>query len=396
MPLYRYSATDDRGALHRGEQSASSEAGLAAALAGRGLTLVEASDRLESGGGGRLGPGEAAELTRQLAGLTGSGRALPGGLRALAEEMENRSIRRVLSTLADEVEQGRPLDEALDHLGSRVPDSLRGIIRAAGRSGKVAEILGESARLQQLGIELRRRLWTSLAYPMVLLAFFLLIFYFVAFYVIADFENIYADFGVNLPWTTIVLIRAARFAREFGLAVGGALLAIGLGVLVANWASGGRLGRPLVSRLPVLGAVWKSTAMAEFCHLLSLLMEAGVPLAEALPMAGGATRDPDLAWGGRAAAAGVVAGELLPRAVARAGVFPNGFARLIDWAEGGGSLPGALRVAGALFEARARPQARAAGAVFTVIVVMMVLFGVGFMIAALYMPLIQLISELSG
>jgi type II secretory pathway component PulF len=199
-----------------------------------------------------------------------------------------------------------------------------------------------------------------------------------------------------LPWTTIVLIRAARFAREFGLAVGGALLAIGLGVLVANWASGGRLGRPLVSRLPVLGAVWKSTAMAEFCHLLSLLMEAGVPLAEALPMAGGATRDPDLAWGGRAAAAGVVAGELLPRAVARAGVFPNGFARLIDWAEGGGSLPGALRVAGALFEARARPQARAAGAVFTVIVVMMVLFGVGFMIAALYMPLIQLISELSG
>jgi type II secretory pathway component PulF len=113
-------------------------------------------------------------------------------------------------------------------------------------------------------------------------------------------------------------------------------------------------------------------------------------------MAGCATRDPEIARGSRNAAAGVGAGEPFPQAIARAEVFPHGFGRLVAWAEGCGSLPDALRVAGELFEARARPQARATAAVFTVIVVMMVLFGVGFMIAALYMPLIQLISELSG
>lgn len=345
---------------------------------------------------GNLSRDEAAELTGRLAGLTASGLALPDGLRALGAELDRPRLRRMFEHLARAIERGESLDVALDGAGGRFPADLRGLAVAAVRSGRVTEILGESARLQRLGLQLRRRIWLGLAYPFLLLSAFSALFLVLSVYVIGEFENIYADFGIDLPWMTIALLKVAHFFRDSGwILVVGPLLLWALAT-IGGLAIGARARRRVVGSIPLLGPLWRSTTMAEFSHLLALLVQNDVPLPEALSLAGRATRDGDVVDACEQAARDVEAGGALADSIERFEAFPPGFAALLRWAERGRSLPEALHVAGELFEARARPQASFLTTFVTIVVVFLVVFGSSFLMTALYLPLIRLISALSG
>lgn len=395
MPLYRYKASDSQSREQHGETTARNPDELRKILSSRGLTLLQIQEQ-EPGTPPGLGPRDAAELTHQLAGLTKSGLTLPEGLRALSAELESRPLRRVLALLATEIEAGESLEKALEKWGSSFPASLRGIVKAASQSGRMAEVLGESARLQRVSIELRRRIWLGLSYPLGLFLVFLAVFVAISVFVINDFENIYRDFGVSLPIMTMALIRFAEFLRDSGWILLAGLGGVWLLMTLGGLFMGSRARSRLIARIPLIGSVWRSASLAEFCHLLALLLEADLPLPEALPLAGDATRDDELAWASRWAAAEVDRGRSFPDSISHTRVFPQGLARLISWAEKGQSLPESLHVAGELFEARARPHAAAAVAVFTAIIVYLVLMGIAFMLTALYLPLVKLISELSG
>lgn len=394
MPRYRYRATDGEGESRTGVEEASGPDDLASRLSARGLRLEEAE--IEGGGKGALSASATAELTAQLAGLTATGRALPEGLRALASELQDPMLAGPLRVLADDVEGGRPLEKALSEREGMFPPSMRGLVHAAARSGRVAEVLGESARLQRVGVDLRRRLWMSLLYPFALLAFFLLVFVGLSVTIVGEYEKIFEDFGLQLPRVTVVMVQISRFLRSLGWGLPVAAIVIAVGAAALGMFSGDRLIRRWASKLPLVGPLWRFTSMAEYSHLLALLVDSRIALPEALPMAGDATRDEDLAWASREAAKRVKEGASLAEAVSRTSVYPAGFAKLLSWAEANRSLPEALHVAGEIFEARARPQATFVGAFFMVVVITLVLLGVSLLLTALYLPLIQLISELSG
>ena len=91
----------------------------------------------------------------------------------------------------------------------------------------------------------------------------------------------------------------------------------------------------------------------------------------------------------------VESGESLSQAMAERSRFPIGLPRLLRWAENQKSLPEVLHMAGSMFEARARAQSTFVGIVLNFLCVLMV-FGMVLIVPALFMPLITLISRLSG
>jgi type II secretory pathway component PulF len=339
---------------------------------------------------------DAAELTGGLAGLTATGLPLPDGLRALGAELERPRLRRAFLELAQAIERGEPLDQALARIGGNLPPDLAGLATAAVRSGQVTQVLGESARLQRLRSQLRRWIWIGLAYPALLLSFFTGLVVLISTLVIRQFEEIFSDFGIALPWVTMVIIRLARFFSESGWILVTGPLVVWLFIAFFGIAIGSRARIRVVRSIPLLGPAWLSTTMAEFCHLLAILVESCVPLPEALTLAGSATRDEELVDSCNRAAGAIEAGSSLADAMDQDGDFVPGFSRLLRWAEQSRSLPEALHVAGELFEARARPQAAFLTTFVTIAVVFLVLFGTGFTLIALFLPLIKLLVELSG
>jgi general secretion pathway protein F len=208
---------------------------------------------------------------------------------------------------------------------------------------------------------------------------------------------IYRDFGVNLPVMTWFLLSLAGAIER----IGWGLVLVPVAALGLFWLAGeSRLstaaGRRFVRWIPLLGPLRRWTSLTKFSHLLALLLESRMPLTTALPLAGEGVRDADLAATGRAIARDLEAGGALIPAIVRWRLLPRGFTRILAWAEGHQALPEALHMAGEMFEARARAQAAFVGIFCLVVAVVSLILGVGFLVVALYLPLFQLISVLSG
>jgi type II secretory pathway component PulF len=152
----------------------------------------------------------------------------------------------------------------------------------------------------------------------------------------------------------------------------------------------------VAAKIPVIGRVWKYISWAEYCHLLALLLESRLTLPEAVRLAGEGVQNSDLARASHVMAEEVEQGAPLAQALRYRREFPPGLSRLLRWAADNNAVADILHIAGEMFEARARAQSTFAGTVMAVLSVVIVLGGVCVVIPGLFLPLITLISRLSG
>lgn len=355
------------------------------------------ADAADVGDSGRPLPEEdVAWMAGQIGDLTKCSLPLPSGLRALGEEVGSRRLRRVLFGLARALESGMTLDAAVASQGRRLPAHLRGLVLAGMQSGRIGEVLGRFAGYTNVGTDLRRTLGLKLLYPIFTVLFAIGIFIFVCVAVMSGFARIFKDFGIPLPTLTRFVIGiAAGVSRMWWPFLQGLLTLAVLG-LIASVVLRREARRTLYSAFPLVGPVWHLTGLAEFCHLLALLLESEVPLVEALTLAGEGVEDGSILAASREAAREVAQGRPLSAAVSRRSLFPEGFARILGWAEKNRGLPEALHMAGEMFVARARAQASFLSTLCSVLAVLSILGGVAVVVLALMIPLITLISRLAG
>ncbi len=344
----------------------------------------------------KLSGSEAAELSGHLAGLARADLPMASGLAALAEELPRGPLQRSMKDLAGRIEAGMSLAEAIEDHKGQIPPHLRGLVIAGSRSQRLGDVLSKFSGYVEIGTELRRRLWLTMAYPMLSMGIAIAIFSFVSSILVPQFEAIFRDFGIGLPGVTIAALEIAHAVSALGPAL--FLLVAGLGVLVLYSHLFLRPGtlRALLSQLPIVGGVWRWTSLAEFCHLLGLLLENRLPLPEALRLTGEGVHDADVEKSCLQMAESVESGQSLARSMLERRFLPAGLPRLIHWGERQGSLAEVLHMAGEMFEARASAQATFAGTVLSVLSVLMILWGFITIVVGLMLPLVTLISRLAG
>lgn len=395
--------------------------------------------RDERGDRGELSPDDAARLSQHVAGAAGAGLPLGPGLRALAEESPRRRFRNALRALADDVERGVPLDEAVAADAAAIPPHLRGIIRAGARSGDIGEVLGRFSAVAAVGAELKRSFWSALAYPTLAVVLAVALMAMVDGLIVSRFEAIFSDFGIQLPTMTRALLAVSHAVRVSWPLLIGLVLALLVAWLFVMVGLPRASRNALLARLPLIGPLWRYTASAQFCQLLAALLESRLPLPEALRLTGAGIEDATIDLACRTMAASVEQGASLAaamegrppspppgpfaplgtpmagpgfdrpspptprawaeseqgrRAILRA--IPPGLPRLLKWAEGRSATVEVLQMAAESFQARSRAEASFGGAVLAVLAMIGVLLGVFVVVVGLFLPLIRLVSMLSG
>ncbi len=345
---------------------------------------------------GGLTPDETLELSARMGGLARAGLPMGSGLAAMAEELPRGRLRSAMQSLAHAMDSGRTVSEAIEHEANRIPPHLRGLVSAGVRSGRLGEVLDGFSRYATTGTELRRRLALGLAYPAASLLTTTLIFTFVGLAVVPQFEAIFKDFGIPLPGVTILVLEVARRTVDIWRTILFLVIATMATVVIARVFLPTAILRGLAGHLPVVGGVWRWTGLADFCHWLALLIEQGLPMPEALRLAGQASQDSRVQGGADRLAAEVEEGRSLGDAVADGEALPARLARLIRWGEKRGGLPEILHMAGEMFAARAAAHSSFASAALSVACFILVIIGVSLVILGLMLPMITLISRLSG
>jgi type II secretory pathway component PulF len=365
------------------------------------MTLTDHEQPGNNGDGPGKGPAalsseEVARLSGQIALLARTGLPLSTGLTALGEELPAGGLRAAIENLAVAIEAGQPLEQAIKSQGDHIPPHIQGLVIAGVRSGRLGDLLGRYASYSSVRHELHRKLWLSLAYPLLSMVAALALFLFVCVFLVRQFEMIFRDFGVPLPTLTIVILRIAAVANQIWPVVLIIAVALLIGWLGSRLFLNEKTRGQLAAHIPLIGRIWRCTALSEFFHLLALLLESEMKLPEALDLAGRATPDADVETAAARMATEIRDGAELAVALRTQRLIPSGVPPLVEWGQKAGDLPSILHAIAEMFEAKAPSLVTFAGTVFGVLALLAVLWGVFLVVCGLILPMINLISVLSG
>jgi general secretion pathway protein F len=395
MPRYRYNAVDAAGKPASGELEA---AGLEAArqeLSAAGLDpqSISLSEVPQPGRRqGWLSTEEAVELARGLAEMTKAGLPLAGGLRAMARDLPRGRLPEVLRQMSSQLEAGATLDQVIQAQGRRFPAHVRGLVLAGLRSGRLAEVLEEFVDAERAQIELRWRIWLSLAYPIVLLSIIAILLVFLQVVIMPTFVGVFQDFEVSLPAITKLFLQTAG---PVTWVLGGALVLVAAAAFLVAAMRRVAWVPPLLYRVPLIGPLWRFGRLAQFSRLMGVLLEQAVPLPEALRLTAAGLRDAYLAEGCRQAADGVESGRPLAECLASQPKFPPSMIPLVDWGQRARAMADSFRASAEMFEGRVQTQGIFLETVLVPLMFLVIALFIGFFIVAMFLPLISLVQSLT-
>jgi type IV pilus assembly protein PilC len=239
---------------------------------------------------------------------------------------------------------------------------------------------------------MKSKIKSALTYPAAVMVVACVVIGIIMVVVIPAFENVFSSFGADLPGPTLFVMGISEFFVAYWwliVVLGGA----GAYVLSRTWRDSKRFQK-LTDRwslkLPVFGALFEKACIARWTRTLSTMFAAGVPLMEALELAGGTTGNSVYEQATFSIQEEVSAGVSLNAAMGHAGVFPNMVVQMCEIGEESGSLDHMLGKAADFFEAEVDQKVAALASLMEPFIIVVLGSLIGGIVISMYLPIFEL------
>jgi len=361
------------------------------------------ADTVDGGSGmfsGRVNPARVSQklvegFTRDLANLLAGGVSLARALSLLKREASNANAKALWTEIHDEVVGGTSLADSLAKWPRAFSTVYVAMVRAGESGGFLDVVLQQIADFRTREADLKGKVKAAMVYPVVLAVLSVLVVIFLLSFFIPKFAPIFDQFGGKLPTLTQAIISASDVVKNYGLYLGGGVIA--LGVLYARWIksdAGRRRMEQVTLSIPVLGRVIAHFALVRFCRMLGTLVGAGVPLVSSLRTAREAIGNQTLADTVSHAIEQVQRGEPLSRSLGNSPkLFPASVVETIAVAEETGRLDKELVRIAASYEGDLDRQLRMLVAIAEPILLFVMAGVIGTVVVGMLLPVFNM-SEL--
>lgn len=367
MAAFEFRALDERGKVRKGVLEADSARQVRQQLRDKQwLPLdVSAAGNKEAGEatwrawldkGGRLNGAELALVTRQLATLIRSGLPVEQALSAVARQSGRARVERIILSVRGRVLEGHSLAQALAGETSSFNDMYRATVAAGEKSGHLEQVLEQLAQYLEERDDTGRTVSQALIYPAFIMVFSLLIITFLMTYVVPKVVAVFVQQHQALPLLTRVMISLSDFFRDWIWLVALILVAATIAVVRAlrnSEALRYRLHARL-TRLPLIGRLFRVSDSARLASTLGILARSGVPLVDALFIAAQVVSNLAIRQAVEEAARRVREGGSFHKALEKSGYFPPMLVQMIASGEVSGELDTMLTRAAAYQERELR------------------------------------------
>lgn len=394
LQRFRYEAQSPAGRALSGAITAGDLDEARGTLEAMGLRIVELEAQPDTAR--RAAPLRGSDFlafNQQLAQLTDAGLPIEQGLRLIAQDMRSAKLAESVRRVAEDLEQGAPLAEAFERHRGQFPPLYGRLIDAGVRSNRLPGVLFNLGRHLDLVQRLRAALWHTAAYPIILLLGLVLVLGFIGVVIVPPFEAMMADFDQELPTLTAVVFELAgrTLALLIGAAVVAALIPLAWGAARASGRSQALVDHVLLP-IPLIGPILRRNLVARWCDALRLGVEAGLDLPAAIGLAGDATASPLAQRDGERLVRALEEGRPInePRKLA---VVPATVPAAIHLAAQGHDLPGLLANLAAMYQEQAEMRLSSLQALLTPMILLVLAFTLGGVVAALFLPLIKLLQS---
>ncbi len=234
---------------------------------------------------GKTFPDKAKEnFYMEFSSLLNSGIDMQRALTILVEEQEKKKILEILQAILDDLISGNSLAESLQKTGHFSTYEFQSI-RIGEETGRLQIILNHLAEYFTNKVKLRRQLISVFTYPAFVILITIGVLYFMLNSVVPMFEDVFKQFGQELPYLTQKVIGLSKHFSTVMLYVVGALTLMAVyGYTQRKEPRFRKFTSNLVMRLPVFGPLIKKVYLARMCQSLALLLGAKTPLVNALEL----------------------------------------------------------------------------------------------------------------
>jgi type IV pilus assembly protein PilC len=323
-------------------------------------------------------------FSRQLAVFVKAGIPILDALESLTAEAANKRFREVLINISDRLREGSTFAGAIASHNDVFPAFYVGMIEAAELTGHLDSALNQLSYYIERDLEARRRLTSALTYPAIVMVMAVVVVVVLSVYVLPKFETFFASLDAKLPLPTRMLLNTSRFFHHWWYVIVGVLLLAIIAGLAARATSRGRAFLDRVSlRIPALGDVLNYAILERFCRVLSSMIQAGVPLPQALAVTTDAAHNAVYREGLASAREAMLRGEGLAGPLAATGLFPSAARQMFRVGEDTGSLDEQLVTAADYFDRELDYKLKRFASLFEPAVIIFVGVVVGFVAVAL-------------
>lgn len=296
MPIFTYIALDAKNNPVNGDTDQPDRASVISTLTKQGLRPVSIKEAKKAGTGSSLGKvlgsnkiksDQLVIFTRQLSAMVGAGVPLLRALSALSEHVaESPVLKKILVNVIHDVEAGSTLGDALAKYPNAFNDVYVNMVRAGEAAGILDDILKRLALQQEKSSTLRKKIRSSMAYPIVLLVITVLAFFGLMIFIIPQIGKVLTDLGgadAKLPGLTLAMLSISNFITSYWYILFLVTGVITYGLMRYTKTKKGRFQRDaLFLKIPLVNTTIKKVAVAHFARTFSALIEAGVAVLEAL------------------------------------------------------------------------------------------------------------------
>jgi general secretion pathway protein F len=394
VPTFDYIARDASGKRVKARAEASSEASLLADLAAKGLAPIRVSAAGAARAGGRVGVRPLSASYRQLSELLRSGVPLLRALRLLGRGKSNPTLAKAWSEVADAIASGERLADAMSRHPRIFASVHVAMVRAGERGAFLEPVLARLATLLEQQADLRGRVIGNLMYPLVLLLVGAGVVVASLVFFVPKFQDFF-DKLPSLPLATRILLGASEALTGHAvlLTIASAALAAGTVVLARKPAVRFWCAEHFM-RVPMLGPLFASIAVARFSRMLGTLLENGIPMLQAIEIARDSAGNPVLSRALHNASEAVRQGEQLSKPLAESGLFSEDVIEIIAVGESANTLPSVLVRLADTLESRIDRTLSMLLRLMEPAMLLVIAGIVMFIFLALVVPMMQLSSQL--
>jgi type IV pilus assembly protein PilC len=342
MAVYQYVAKDGTGKKFSGIYTdIDNVIGLREELGKIGCVIVKARRKKSSAAKRRrIKRSEVTTFAYKFAEMYSAGLSILSCLEALEEQTENQAFKSVIADIKQSIQTGSSLKNACEKYKNIFSAFFLGMIEAGEASGKLGKTLDMSAVYLEKQADIRRRVVSAFAYPVIVTIMCFVVITFLLIFVIPVFMKLYKQAHVPLPGPTRVLIGLSSLVTQQWWAI---LIVVAAGAMVLRWL----LKNPQVQawwdafklNMPVFGKLNRMLVVSQFTRTFAMLASVGISLIKALDVASVVAHNHKLTEISKELQQEIKAGNPVAKSFKNYAIFPSIIIQLAASGEQVGQLP---------------------------------------------------------
>ena len=391
---FTYEGTSRAGTKVKGVIFALSETLAKSELRKQGVNPIKVRKKPQSlfGGSAKVLPADVAIFARQIATMMQAGVPLVQSFEIIGEGNENKAVQKMIFAIKSEVEGGVPFADALAKQPMHFDQLFINLVSAGEQSGALETMLDKLATYKEKTEALKAKVKKALFYPIAVLVVAFIVTVILLVFVVPQFEELFNDFGADLPALTQFVIDLSKFMQAWWWVIAGGVSATVYLILRLKKTSPKMQEAfdRIALKLPVIGEITTKSAIARFSRTLETMSAAGVPLVEAMTSVAGATGNIIYYKASLKIRDEVSQGTQLQTSMRNTGLFPNMAIQMISIGEEAGSLDHMLGNVANFYENEVDNAVDALTSLLEPIIMAVLGVLIGGLIVAMYLPIFKL------